>query len=55
MRQRARLYGTLAACFVGFGAVGGLLGWALHKTPTFAAVALALAILGGFVVWRLWR
>jgi hypothetical protein len=50
-RQLIRFYGTLAACFVGFGAIGGLLGRALHGHPTSAAVTLGLMIVAGAVAW----
>jgi hypothetical protein len=46
-RQRTRFYGTLLACFLGFGLLGGLLGWALHWSPVLAAVTLGLVIMGG--------
>jgi hypothetical protein len=54
-RQRLRFFGTLAACFAGFGAIGGLLGWALHGHPTLAAVTLGLVIIGGALAWIRWR
>jgi hypothetical protein len=46
IRHRMRFYATLAAAFLGGAVIGGLLGWALHKTPTLAGVTLGLAIVG---------
>jgi hypothetical protein len=42
-----RFYGTLAACFLGGGVIGGLLGWAKHANPTLAAVTRGLVTVGG--------
>ena len=54
-RSKVRLVGACAACFVGFGAIGGLMGWALHGHPVLAAVTLALVLVAAVLVWLRWR
>jgi hypothetical protein len=54
-RRRIRFYGTLAACFLGFGALGGLAGWVLSCHRKMAPEALALVILLGLLVWVGWQ
>jgi hypothetical protein len=54
-RQRIRFYGTLAACCLGFGALGGLAVWVLSGHPELAPEALALVILLGLLAWVEWQ
>jgi hypothetical protein len=49
--QQIGLCGTRLPCFLGFGIIGGLLGWALHGHPTLAALTLGLVIVGDGLVW----
>jgi hypothetical protein len=56
MDQRCfRCYGTPTACFLGFGALGGLAGWVPSRHPELAPEALALVILLGLLVWVEWQ
>ena len=54
-RQHRRFYGTLTVCFLGFGVIGGLLGWVLHGHPVLAAVTLGLVVVGGALAWWKWH
>jgi hypothetical protein len=54
-RQRLRFYGTLAACCLGSGALGGLASWVLNGRPEMAPEALVLMILLGLLVWVEWQ
>jgi hypothetical protein len=54
-RPRIRFYGALAARFLGFGAIGRLLGRVLSGHPEMAPEALALVILLGLLVWVEWQ
>jgi hypothetical protein len=50
-RQRPRFYASLAACVLGFGALGFLLGRALRGRPVLAAVMPGLVLVGGALAW----
>ena len=48
-RQGMRFYCVLAACFLGFGTLGGLAVWALSGHPEMVPETLALLILLGLL------